>query len=200
MSAGMFGCRTYPVDPAPEYLPQTTEDNVLHNFQVAWRRREINEYTKLLASDFRFNLDPATRKQLSTEYWDRETESARTGCLLNSADIQKITIELDWPVRSAVSAGLAVPRETWSKLSLNDVFLDVDFKPPDSELTTYRVEDQTQRFFFRRGRTYPPSGPADTLVYIVEWRDEGAVAFKSGVALVEPNTWSRTKARVVACE
>ncbi|TPW17410.1 MAG: hypothetical protein FD129_388, partial [bacterium] len=77
---------------------------------------------------------------------------------------------------SATGAGFLAPRDNWTKLFVTDVYLDVDFAPVGQEVTTYRVENQTQRFFFRRGRTNPPSGPADTLMYIVEWRDQGVVS------------------------
>ena len=110
-------------------------------------------------------------------------------------DVSKIVIELDWPRGSAPGAGFAPPRDTWTKLFLTDVYLDVDFAPAGQEVTTFRVENQQQRFFFRRGRTNPPSGPADTLVYIVEWRDQGNIggAFGSPAFALSPTTWSGIK-------
>jgi len=174
---GSYGCTEVDeTDPPPVYLPQTSEDNVLNNFQVAYREREISEYAKLLASDFQFYFDPATRGQLGIEFWTRTTDSLQTEQLFNSTDVTKITIDLTWTPKSAQGAGYVQPREGWTKLFLTDVFLDVDVQPSGSPVTTYRVEDQTQRFFFRRGRTYPPSGPSDTLMYIVEWRDDGTGA------------------------
>jgi len=174
------------------YFSQSSEDNVLHNFQAAWRGREIQEYAKLLATDFRYIPDTNTRRQLGIESWDREAESLRVACLFRDPDIKKITMDLSWPARSADPAGFAAPRDVWTKLFLTDVFLDVDVEPVGSPLTTYRIEDQTQRIFFRKGRTWPPSGPADTLTYIVEWRDEGTGATKP-TAAVEPSTWSKIK-------
>jgi hypothetical protein len=192
-----FGCSDDPVidDPASPYLSQTSEDNLLHNFQVAWRERRIDEYARLLASDFRYYLDPATRQDLGIEYLDRTADSTLVACLFFGEDVEDITIQLTWPNRSASSAGFAAPRDTWTKLFLSEVFLDVDVMSPGGELTTYRVEDQTQRFFFRRGRTYPPSGPGDTLTYIVEWRDEGAGQLKQSAA-GEPTSWSGIKNRI----
>jgi hypothetical protein len=173
--SGLCGCKEVDEVVDKEYKPQTTEDNVLHNFQVAYREKEISEYAKLLASDFQFYFDPATRNDLGIEFWTRTTDSLQTEQLFKSPDVTDITIELSWPLRSAQPAGFLSPRDGWTKLSLTDVFLDVDIQPTGGELTTYRVENQTQRFFFRRGRTHPPSGPSDTLMYIVEWRDEGAL-------------------------
>jgi hypothetical protein len=174
---GVYGCSEGDeMVVEPDYLPQTTEDNVLHNFQLAYRERQINEYAKLLASDFQFYFDPATRQQLGIEFWTRTTDSLRTEQLFTSPEVTKITIQLGWNPKSASGAGFLAPRDGWTKLFLTDVFLDVDFQPAGQEVTTFRVEDQTQRFYFRRGRTYPASGPADTLMYIVEWRDQGTQA------------------------
>jgi len=177
------------------YLPQTSQDKILNNFQVAWRERSITEYSKLLSADYQYYFDPATKAQLGIDFWTRIEDSTRVQCLFNHPDVTKITIDLTWPLHSAQSAGFAPPRHTWTKQFLTDVFLDVDVMPAGSPVTTYRVEDQTQRFFFRRGRTYPPSGPADTLMYIVEWRDDGSGGFKPSTAASQPSTWSSIKTR-----
>jgi hypothetical protein len=180
------------------YLPRTSEDNVLYNLRLAYRERSVEKYAELLAEDFRYFPDPATRQQLGIESWDRATELARIRCLFESPDVTKITIELGWAYRSATSAGLPSPRDTWTELVLTDVFLDIDFMPSGQEVTTFRIEDQAQQIFFRKGRTNPPAGPADTLVYIVEWRDLGT----SQKALVgeESATWSGVKTLIGGCE
>ena len=167
------GCTEGVVKIDDEIKPQTSEDNVLDNFQVAYRKKLINEYARLLANDFQFYFDPVTRAQLGIEFWTRTEDSLRTEQLFTSPEVTKIVIELDWPARSAIGAGFLAPRNGWTKLFLTDVYLDVDFAPIGQEVTTFRVEQQQQRFFFRRGRTNPPSGPSDTLMYIVEWRDQG---------------------------
>ena len=185
------GGETIPTD---EYLPQTSEDNVLNNFQVAYRQRQADQYAKLLANDFQFYFDPVTRGQAGLEYWTRTDDSLRTEQLFTSAEVPRIVIDLKWPAKSAVSAGYVPPREGWKKLFVSDVFLDVDFAPAGQEVTTFRIENQPQRFYFRRGRTYPPSGPGDTLTYIVEWRDQGLSGSKPGMPLTaEASTWSSIK-------
>ena len=175
------------------YLPQTSEDNVLENFQRAYRTRNARAYARLLAADFQFHFDPVTREGLGISFWTRTQDSLSTEGLFTEPRIPKIVIELDWPRGSATGAGFLPPRHTWTKIFVNDVFLDVDFAPIGQEVTTYRVENQTQRFFFRRGRTYPPSGPADTLVYLVEWRDQGVSGFHSAGLTQAPTTWSGIK-------
>ena len=177
------GCKEEIDKPPDEYLPQTTEDNVLNNLQVAYRQRDIREYSKLLANDFQFYFDPATRQQLGIEFWTRTTDSLQTQGLFESPEVTKIVIDLKWPARSATGAGFLGDRAGWKKLFLTDVYLDVDFAPVGQpEPTTFRVEDQRQRYYFRQGKTYPPSGAGDTLMYIVEWRDDGtAGASISGI-------------------
>ena len=176
--AFMNGCKTEVVQPPTVILPQTSEDNVLNNFQVAYRKKSIEDYAVLLASDFQFYFDPVTRDEVlgGLEFWTRTQDSLQTRQLFEAPEVTKVFIELAWPQHSATGAGFLAPRDNWTKLFVTDVYLDVDFAPVGQEVTTYRVENQTQRFFFRRGRTNPPSGPADTLMYIVEWRDQGVVS------------------------
>jgi len=181
--------------PADPYLPQTSEDNVLDNFQQAYRTRDIEAYSRLLSADFQFYFDPSTRDQLGISFWTRTQDSLQTGTLFGSPEVKKIAIELDWQRGSAVKAGLLPPRNGWTQLFITDVYLDVDFAPVGQEEVTFRVENQQQRFYFRRGRTYPPSGPADTLVYLVEWRDMGTgSSFGRGSQMTSGvTTWSSIK-------
>jgi len=181
--------------PEPCSQIQPTEDHLLNNLQNAYRERRIECYMELLAADFRFYPDPDTRSQLGVEFWTRSQDSLATSRLFNSTDVKRIAVDLAWPAGSAVSRGYLAPYAGWPRLFLTDVFLDVDIEPAGQETNTYRVEDQTQRFFFRRGRTNPPSGPADTLLYIVEWRDEGPREGKGNRPnAVLPATWSSIKA------
>lgn len=176
------GCSEEVVPPNTQILPQTSEDNVLNNFQVAYRTRRIDEYARLLASDFQFWFDPVTRDELGIPFWTRMDDSLQTEQLFTSADVTKIVIELDWNPSDVKPSNQLPPRDVWTQLFLTDVYLDVDFAPVGREETTYRVENQQQRFYFRRGRTYPPSGPTDTLMYIVEWRDQGVPEGGSSVS------------------
>ena len=180
--------------PADLYLPQTSEDNVIENLQRAYRMRDINAFMQLLAADYQWYFDPVTREQLGIEFWTRTEDSLATAALFSCPEVKRIEIELGWPAGSAMDAGFLPPRVNWTKLFLSDVFLDIDIKPEDQETTTFRDEQQQQRFYFRRGRTNPPSGPADTLVYIVEWQDKGATnSLGVGLAASERVTWGGIK-------
>ena len=185
-----------PPDDFISYLPQTSEDNVLENFQLAYKVRDIAAYSRLLATDFQFYFDPITRDQLGgLEYWTRTQDSLSTEVLFTAPEVARIVIDLEWPQGSAAGAGFLppTPHHTWTKIFVTDVYLDVDFAAVGQDVTTYRIENQTQRFFFRRGRAYPPSGPADTLVYLVEWRDQGVSGFLGAGLARESTTWSAIK-------
>ncbi len=197
LSYSLASCGNDDEDPPADdsYLPQTSEDNVMENFQRAYEMRDVDAYARLLAADFQFYLDPVTRETLGIGFWSRTEDSLRTEQLFTASDVTRIVIDLDWPRGSANNAGYPPPGEDWTKLFINDVFLDVDFAPAGQEVTTFRVQDQTQLFYFRRGRTDPSSGPADTLVYLVEWRDQGSVSSlgRGGMLASSPTTWSRIK-------
>lgn len=162
-------------------LLQTSEDNVLNNLQVAYRKRDIDEYSRLLATDFQYYFDNKTRVDKGLPvYWTRLQDSTQTEKLFKSDKVSDITINLQWTHKSARPSN-EIGREDWTYYDILDVFLDVDLAPttdnPDG--VTYRVEDQRQRFYFRRGRT-KPAAPGDTLMYIVEWRDYGVEAAPGG--------------------
>ncbi len=197
LSLSLTSCGNDDEDPPADdaYLLQTSEDNVMDNFQRAYRTRDIEAYARLLAADFQFYFDPAARARLGIEHWTRTEDSLRTEQLITSPEVTRIVIDLDWPRGSANNAGYGPPGEDWTKLFITDVFLDVDFEPLGQDVTTYRVQDQTQLFYFRRGRTDPPSGPADTLVYLVEWRDTGSGSSfgQSHMLTSQPTTWSLIK-------
>ena len=178
----------------PAYLPQTSEDNVLENFQRSYRNRDIAAYSRLLASDFQFYFEATSREQLGIEFWTRTSDSLSTQAFFEAPAVISIDIDLKWPRGSATSVGSLQPCPL-SQIRLTDVHLDVEFAIGQEDTTTYRIENQPQEFTFRRGRTCPPSGPADTLVYIVKWVDFGA-SLAPARASVETATWSLVKARV----
>jgi hypothetical protein len=183
------------------YLPQTTEDNVLENLIRAYNDQDIEGYSRLFASDYQWYMDPTKRKQLGIEFWTRTTDSLQAEALFSSPHVTRIDLRIDWTRGSATSSGFLPRPCEWTKLSIADLTLDVDVTCPDRGSTTFRVENQLQRLFFRRGRACPTSDPADTLLYIVEWRDEGSQAkpMRSSPA-VEMSTWSSIMSEALNCE
>lgn len=184
-----------PLAPEVVYLPRTSPENVLRNLETAWKNRDIEEYAKLFAEDFRFYFDEGTRQQNGTlpVFWNAVDESTQIAALFSSPLVTDIRIKLQFgPAKDAGEPG----RPGWVYIDVLDTFLEVDLEPEAGELEglTLRIDGQKQRFFFRKGRT--PEDTESEIWYIVEWRDFGnaqAPGRTSEGLLVEPTTWSRIK-------
>lgn len=169
------GCTTEvkPVD-EDEYKPRTSPANVAHNLVVSYSKREIERYAELLAEDFQFFFDAATRPAGIPIFWTRLEDSTGTARLFRASDVTDIRITLTYGVDKPVTQ---VGRDKWRWIQVTDTFLEVD-QPPvgGGEVLTLRVDGDLQDFYFRQGRT-----PGDTLPdsetaklwYLVEWRDQG---------------------------
>jgi hypothetical protein len=181
--------------------PRTTIDTpaeALAELAEAWRQRDQERYSQLLADDFRFYIEFDTRQMYGLpEYWDRTTDSAQTALLFESdeiSDIRLSVLEFDSTAVDVNEAG----REDWKSILVTDESLQVDKAPlpGESEGTTLLLEGQPQQFYFRKGRT-----PADTLTssptadqyFIVEWRDLGRPDAVLTKAATVPTTWSAIK-------
>ena len=179
----------YPPDPGWN----SSEDYLLTGLQVAIRQRSADELGELLADDYRYYPDPDVQALFGLEYWTRDQDLRAVKSLFESAEITRIVVDMKWPARSARGAGFTGARSDWTRLDVQDIYLDVDQELPGEEANTFRVEDHIHQFFFRHGRTFPPSGPGDTLIYLVEWRDLGR-QFKPGQpSAVVPESWSSIK-------
>jgi hypothetical protein len=187
-------------DPTAPALPEpggASPEDVLDLFQEAWRARDIDAYVRILAEDYRFYLDPITQSEAGVASWGVAEDSAAVGRLFESEFVTKIAIELTWPGDPRPSGRPELPG--WVYVDVLDVFLDVDFKPTGQEVTTFRIEDQTQRFHFRRGiapgDTLPES-PTSERWFLVEWQDFGVGGFRSGFGPAPADvatSWSQVK-------
>lgn len=187
-------------DPTAPALPEpggASPEEVIDLFQEAWRARDIDAYTGILATDYRFIPDPVTQDELGVASLNAAEDSAAVARLFESEFVTKIAIELTWPGDPRPSGRIDSPG--WVYVDVLDVFLDVDFAPTGQEVTTFRIEDQTQRFHFRRGiapgDTLPES-PTSERWFLVEWRDFGVGGFRSGsgpAPAVEATSWSQVK-------
>jgi hypothetical protein len=183
--AGVFlalaGCGDDPVQPPPDpVLPATSELNVLHNLSEAWRLKRIDIYSEMLADDYQFYFDQATRDQKGLPvFWTRLDDSTNVQLLFSSIYTRTITIRLD-----GITDPVTVPeigRETWTKVDVRNTFLEVvlDPSPAHPDGPTLRVNGSLQHFFFRKGRNAADTteaSPTAKLYYIVEWDDMGAPA------------------------
>jgi hypothetical protein len=168
----------------------------------AYRQREATRYERLLAEDFRFYPDPRTQVEHGVISLDATDDVALTRRLFESSTIKKIAVELRWSSQPRPSGRLEAP--DWVYLDVLDVFLDVDYRLADEEVTTFRVEDQVQRFYFRQGfsagDTLPESETRERW-FLVEWHDAGTGSRSPGGQTsaeprpvpVVPTTWSTIK-------
>ena len=184
------------------YPPQTSQANVMSAFQRAWRERNTEEYAKLLASDFRFYFDNITRTQNGLPvFWTRPQDSTQVEKLFSSSQVADIAVQLDFPPEFKADA--QVGRSRWTYLDVLDVFLAVDLAPTSEvpEGVTLQVQDQRQRFYFRKGTTEADTLAASataSLYFLVLWEDYGSGSSSgsssSRLTASESNTWGSIKA------
>lgn len=182
-----------PPDPVPPLRPA----DVVKNLQLAYKRRDNVQYTKLLASDFQFWFDPATRPDNVPEFWTRLQDSTGTANLFAAGDVSDIRIDLTFG--SDVPTNI-VGQERWRRIRVTDTFLEVDKVPLTGEVITLRVDGDTQDFYVRQGLS-----PGDTLAgsptakqwYLVEWHDLARLsALKANgdaPTASEATSWTRIK-------
>ena len=186
--------------PGPPPITQSSPANVVKLLQESYKQRNPVNYAKLLASDFQFWFDPATRPGSVPEFWTRLQDSTGTANLFAAEDVSDIRIELTY--------GSDVPDNTighdkWRKIRVTDTFLEVDKVPQSGEVITLRVDGDVQDFYFRKGRTPGDtlaSSPTGKLWYLVEWRDLARLAAPGRLdergpapAAVSKNLWGSLK-------
>lgn len=202
LAAALAGCGSEDKEPCLDcpVSPRLKPADVVTNLQLAYRQRDATTYGKLLADDFTFWFDPASRPVGVPEFWNYLEDSTGTGNLLTATDIIDVRIalafdSLDKPDPIANHVG-------WRKILVTDTFIEVDKQGyiAGGEPTTFRVDGDEQQFYFRKGRT-----PADTLAssatskewYLVEWHDLAHPSLSAGganSAVSKASTWSNLKA------
>lgn len=178
MVAGIGCTKTVAPVIVDRYKPQTSEKNVLNNLEVAWEEKDIERYAALLADDFQFYFDEATRiKDNLPVYWTRLDDSTNTGKVFASPITRGIQVE-----HKNMKDPVTVPqvgRETWTMVDVLESYLEVEMDPtPENpEGMTMLVEGSIQHFYFRRGFTAADTDTVASktakLYYLVEWVDMG---------------------------
>lgn len=197
-SAGCLKPKTKPpTPPQNEYKAQDSPENVLNNLQVSYRRKEIEEYSKLLRTDFIFVFQPGDEPiGFEDGFWTREADTTSTDGLFSSDDVSDVTIDLTFGA-AAPATELNFPPGTM-KIRVNPTFLEVDVI---STNTTLQVDGDIQDMFFLPGVEANGEDPA--LWYLIEWRDikGGGAAPKrfqpqsDGTPGLEPVSWSELRGR-----
>jgi hypothetical protein len=177
---------TTPVTPS-DYLPQTSPANVLQNLQTSYKNRNIDEYTKLFATDFTFvfnPLDPEVPDHPNPPSWGLVDEIEATKNMFTNELVTKIEL---------TSYVLGVPEKADSlyygprawKVQVNEANLQVATRTADGDLLTYLVQGTTEVFFFREEPTKPIEGRPTW--YIFRWEDQPIGTKVASTAAGKPN-------------
>ncbi len=182
-----------PDPPGAEYVEPTSPERVLQNLVNAYRRREIDEYAKLLRHDFIFRFQARDAGEIGTDFWTRDQDSTGTHALFASPQIASISIEL---IHGPATESDDLDLPDAMKIRVSPTKLEV-LRLPD---TTLLVDGDIQDFFFLRGD--PEHGENPDYWYIVEWRDlpGGGGVGKPGPPGATLTSWGglRAGARVVS--
>lgn len=155
---------------------QSTPTQVVESLVCAYKVADCTGYSALLADDFRFWFDPATRPTSVPESWERAADSTATCRFLGDNRIRVLLITLTYGSEEPdTRAGHTGGR----RIRVTNAQLEADLLLNNGGSLSYIVEGNAQDFYFRRGRT-----PQDTLAasptaqkwYLVEWRDLGDTA------------------------
>jgi hypothetical protein len=148
-----------------QYVPQTSPENVLHNLQVSWARREIEQYAKLLDPQYIFKLEARDiPPDLARDYWNRDEDSTMIAALFDNPHVWRIN--LDFGPFVAEDAGRADAPGA-RRIRLTRATLEIEL----SSDTTLVAQGDILDMYFRRGNA--AAGTDSTKWYIFEWQDQG---------------------------
>ncbi len=161
-------------DGEAQYLPQTSEANVLENLITSYVEKELLEYEKLFDHNvFEFVFDPLDVQEDQDLppfwLWDEERESTKN--MFESELVLEIRLEYIPGTAVAVDEGDDVPDLTWTKVEVTNVELEVETRDPlGGENIIYKVSGDRAIYFFKSYDDELVDG--QPTVRIVEWRDQ----------------------------
>lgn len=163
MALVLGACGDDPVTPEePVYLQPTSPENVIENLQTAYRFRDIDGYSSLLAPEFIFLVQPLDVAEFG-EFFTRDRDSAGTAALFATPIVSGIWIDLTYdPAEPATE--IEFPPGTM-KIRVTHTFIEVD----ETTGITWQIDLSIQDFFFRQGSTADGEDPTHWL--IIEWRE-----------------------------
>jgi len=188
IAALLTSCDEDTVSPQPlpsPYSSPTEPESLITNLQISYRRREINEYAKLLAPEFIFKFQPIDVDDIGTEFWTRDQDSTGTRALLTTTYVSDIRLSLIYGARD-----LAVD-STPPVDSLRIRIVTTDLQVDQTDGTTWVAAGQ-QDMYFRKGIESNGENPDHWWLY--EWDDLPAISSPglSGPATV---SWGNLKNR-----
>jgi len=163
--AALFGCddeESPRIGNGSVYAIPIAPESLIVNLQHSYRRREIEEYAKLLAPEFKFYFQPVEQGTIGKEYWNRNEESTGTRALLTTPEVSQIRLTLIPGGRDS-TIDHAPPAD-----SVRIRILTTDLQVDQTNEITWVVTDQ-QDMFFRRG--HPLTERTLSHWFMYEWHD-----------------------------
>jgi hypothetical protein len=186
LSMLVFGCGEDATQPAVKpslYASPTAPESLIANLQTSYRNREIKEYAKLLAPEFKFVFQPIDANTIGTDSWNRDQDSTGTCALLATTQVSEIRIQLTHGARDA-TLDTSPPVD-----SVKVRIVTTDLQVDQTDGTTWVVSDQ-QDLFFRTGKAANGENPQHWFIY--EWDDLPSLG--SPVLAGGGSTWGSLKA------
>jgi hypothetical protein len=165
-----------------EYLPTTSPENQIENFQMAYRKRDCQGYAKILAPEFIFKFQPLDANDIGTPFWTRDQDSTGTCALFRSGEVSEIRLNLN---SSGRDSSINFPGTPLDSLNIR---ITPDLEVDQTDGTTWIVTDQ-QDMFFRKGIAANGEDPSCWFIY--EWDDLPTLG--SPRLSVNRPTWGRMK-------
>jgi hypothetical protein len=169
---------TKPVDPST-YLPQTTISNVLANLTQAYKKKNYDEYQKLLDSSYEYIFAPQDigGENNIPASWGRADELVSAEHMFGgAANRDGYRAE---EIRLAFTAGADTPTDlnpAWRKVILSNIILQIDSRhETSSDPLTYDVNgDKAELYFLLTEELWP--GTDQRIYKIVRWEDKPITA------------------------
>jgi len=183
----VFGCDAdAPTPPQlsnePVYHQPTAPESLLANLELSYHRREIQEYTHLLAPEFTFKFQPLDAITFGSDYLTHDQDSTDTRALLTTPAVSDIRLVLISGGRDP-SIDIEAPVD-----SIKMRILTTDLQIDQRDGLTWVVNDQ-QDFFFRQGKVALGEDPTHWFIY--EWIDVPTL-HAPGLPVM-PTTWGSMK-------
>ena len=190
------GCGISPPEPPPLRAPSTyheptAPESLVANLEISYRRRESQEYARILAPEFRFKLQPIDAAEFEKVFLTHAEDSTGTGHLLTAPDVSGIRIDLlDGSAEPANEIGMPAGAR---RIHITKTGLELDVNH-----VTFVVTGQ-QDMFFRHGLA--EAGEDTTRWFLFEWRDLpsqtrpelGSFEDTGGGTPVRTTTWGSLK-------
>jgi hypothetical protein len=174
--AGIFlkGCIFNPSKDDPEvgtgdYREPTSPENLIHNLQEAYDRKEIEPYADILATDFVFKFQEIDVTELNIDQWNRDQDSTGTAALFGTPLVGDIRIDLIHGPSEVSTETFPLVEGEVRTIRINPTQLEVDQIGGDQAGTTFQVTGDIQDMFFRRGNA--AAAEDTTRWFLFEWRD-----------------------------